>query len=307
MQENEAIQTEEEQEATEVVELDEVEQDSEAEQLEAPIEDVSVEETKVDQEQDELEDYSKNVQKRIKTLTKKMREQERAAQSAYEYAKNLQAENEVLKQNTSQYAENYQSEAENRLKAQRAQANAVLKSAYQDQDWDKVTKAQDILDKITVEESKIANGRLSIEPTTEYQQTPLPQGLQQPQQVPQQAPQPDPAAEDWAGKNEWFGEDEAMTLVAFNIHRRLVEEEGFDTNDPTYYTEIDKRIRAEFPHKFSGGEEAEPKGRIQQTVAPAGRSESSGRKRQVRLTKAEVEMARRLNVPLQEYAKHVRR
>jgi len=303
MQENEAIQTEEEQEATEVVELDEVEQDSEAEQLEAPIEDVSVEETKVDQEQDELEDYSKNVQKRIKTLTKKMREQERAAQSAYEYAKNLQAENEVLKQNTSQYAENYQSEAENRLKAQRAQANAVLKSAYQDQDWDKVTKAQDILDKITVEESKIANGRLSIEPTTEYQQTPLPQGLQQPQQV----PQPDPAAEDWAGKNEWFGEDEAMTLVAFNIHRRLVEEEGFDTNDPTYYTEIDKRIRAEFPHKFSGGEEAEPKGRIQQTVAPAGRSESSGRKRQVRLTKAEVEMARRLNVPLQEYAKHVRR
>ncbi len=302
MQENEAIQTEE-QEPTEVVELDEVEQDSESEQLAAPIEDVSVEETKVDQEQDELEDYSKNVQKRIKTLTKKMREQERAAQSAYEYAKNLQAENQVLKQNTSQYAENYQSEAENRLKAQRAQANAVLKSAYQDQDWDKVTKAQDILDKITVEESKIANGRLSIEPTTEYQQTPLPQGLQQPQQT----PQPDPAAEDWAGQNEWIGEDEAMTLVAFNIHRRLVEEEGFDTNDPTYYTEIDKRIRAEFPHKFSGGGEAEPKGKIQQTVAPAGRSESSGRKRQVRLTKAEVEMARRLNVPLQEYAKHVKR
>ena len=98
-----------------------------------------------------------------------------------------------------------------------------------------------------------------------------------------------------------------MTLVAFNIHRRLVEEEGFDTNDPTYYTEIDKRIRAEFPHKFSGGGEAETSGKMQQTVAPAGRSESSGRKRQVRLTKAEVEMARRLNVPLQEYAKHVRR
>ena len=303
MQENEAIQTEEEQEATEVVELDEVEQDSESEQVAAPIEDVSVEETKADQEQDELEDYSKNVQKRISNLTKKMREQERAAQSAYEYAKNLQAENEALKKNTSQYAESYQSEAENRLKAQRAQANAVLKSAYQDQDWDKVTKAQDILDKITVEESKIANGRLSIEPTTEYQEVQAPQGLQQPTPT----PQPDPAAEDWASQNEWFGEDEAMTLVAFNIHRRLVEEEGFDTNDPTYYTEIDKRIRAEFPHKFSDGGEAEPKGKIQQTVAPAGRSESSGRKRQVRLTKAEVEMARRLNVPLQEYAKHVRR
>ena len=147
---------------------------------------------------------------------------------------------------------------------------------------------------------------MSIEPTTEYQQVQTPQisqGLQQPQAT----PQPDPAAEEWAGKNEWFGEDEAMTLVAFNIHRRLIEEEGFDTDDPTYYTEIDKRIRAEFPHKFSGGGEAETSGKMQQTVAPAGRSESSGRKRQVRLTKAEVEMARRLNVPLQEYAKHVRR
>lgn len=302
MQENEAIQTEE-QEPTEVVELEEEVKESESEQSAAPIEDISEEETKADAEQDELEDYSKNVQKRISTLTKKMREQERAAQSAYEYAKNLQVENEALKKNTSAYAENYQSEAENRLKAQRAQANAVLKSAYQDQDWDKVTKAQDILDKITVEESKLANTKLSIEPTTEYQQTQIPQGFQQPQAT----PDPDPAAEDWASKNEWFGEDEAMTLVAFNIHRRLVEEEGFDTNDPTYYTEIDKRIRAEFPHKFNGVEGAEPKGKIQQTVAPAGRSESSGRKRQVRLTKAEVEMARRLNVPLQEYAKHVKR
>ena len=302
MQENEAIQTEE-QEPTEVVELEEEVKESESEQSAAPIEDISEQETQADAEQDELEDYSKNVQKRISTLTKKMREQERAAQSAYEYAKNLQAENEALKKNTSAYAENYQSEAENRLKARRAQANAVLKSAYQDQDWDKVTKAQDILDKITVEESKLANTKLSIEPTTEYQQTQIPQGFQQPQAT----PNPDPAAEDWASKNEWFGEDEAMTLVAFNIHRRLVEEEGFDTNDPTYYTEIDKRIRAEFPHKFNGVEEAEPKGKIQQTVAPAGRSESSGRKRQVRLTKAEVEMARRLNVPLQEYAKHVKR
>ena len=180
MQENEAIQTEE-QEPTEVVELEEEVKESESEQSAAPIEDISEEETKADAEQDELEDYSKNVQKRISTLTKKMREQERAAQSAYEYAKNLQAENEALKRNTSAYAENYQSEAENRLKAQRAQANAVLKSAYQDQDWDKVTKAQDILDKITVEESKLANNTLSIEPTTEYQQTQIPQGFQQPQ------------------------------------------------------------------------------------------------------------------------------
>ena len=301
MQETERAEPiEEVQELTEVVELEEeVKEDSPEES--APIEDVSAEAESESKDADELENYSQNVQKRISTLTKKMREQERAAESAYEYARNLQAENENLKQSSTQVNQNYQSEAESRLKAQRAQANSVLKSAYQDQDWDKVTKAQDILDKITVEESKLANTKMTVEAAPVYQT------YQQPQMPPQQPQAPDPAAEDWAGKNEWFGSDEAMTLVAFNIHKNLVEEEGFDTNDSSYYTEIDKRIRAEFPHKFNNGGEVQPKGRIQQTVAPAGRSESTGRKRQVKLSKSEVEMARRLNVPLQEYAKHIKR
>ena len=300
MQETENAVIEEVQEPTEVVELEEeVKEDSPPES--APIEDVSAEAESESQDADELENYSQNVQKRISTLTKKMREQERAAESAYEYARNLQAENENLKQNSTQINQNYQSEAESRLKAQRAQANAVLKSAYQEQDWDKVTKAQDILDKITVEESKLANTKLTVDTAPTYQT------YQQPQMPPQQPQTPDPAAEDWATKNEWFGSDEAMTLVAFNIHKNLVEDEGFDTNDSSYYTEIDKRIRAEFPHKFNDGGEVQPKGKIQQTVAPAGRSESTGRKRQVKLTKSEVEMARRLNVPLQEYAKHIKR
>ena len=300
MQETENAVIEEVQEPTEIVELEEeVKENSPVES--APIEDVSVEAESESKDADELENYSQNVQKRISTLTKKMREQERAAESAYEYARNLQAENENLKQSSTQVNQNYQSEAESRLKAQRAQANSVLKSAYQDQDWDKVTKAQDILDKITVEESKMANTKMTVEAAPVYQT------YQQPQMPPQQPQAPDPAAEDWAGKNEWFGSDEAMTLVAFNIHKNLVEEEGFDTNDSSYYTEIDKRIRAEFPHKFNDGGEVQPKGRIQQTVAPAGRSESTGRKRQVKLSKSEVEMARRLNVPLQEYAKHIKR
>ena len=300
MQETENAVIEEVQEPTEIVELEEeVKEDSPVES--APVEDVSVEAESESKDADELENYSQNVQKRISTLTKKMREQERAAESAYEYARNLQAENENLKQSSTQVNQNYQSEAESRLKAQRAQANSVLKSAYQDQDWDKVTKAQDILDKITVEESKLANTKMTVEAAPVYQT------YQQPQMPPQQPQAPDPAAEDWAGKNEWFGSDEAMTLVAFNIHKNLVEEEGFDTNDSSYYTEIDKRIRAEFPHKFNDGGEVQPKGRIQQTVAPAGRSESTGRKRQVKLSKSEVEMARRLNVPLQEYAKHIKR
>tara|TARA_R100001440_G_scaffold17929_1_gene30116 strand:+ start:1905 stop:2816 length:912 start_codon:yes stop_codon:yes gene_type:complete len=303
MQDAEKVEATEEsvQEPTEVVELDEeVTESKETES--APIEDISAEESAKYKEEDELEDYSKNVQKRIATLTKKMREQERAANSAYEYAKNLQAENEQLRKSSSELKTNYQTEAESRLKSQRAQANAVLKSAYQDQDWDKVTKAQDILDKINIEESKLANTK--IIPETQNQAPPV-----QPQDMNRQQMQKavDPKAEEWANKNEWFGTDKVMTTAAFTIHDILTNEEGIDANNPMYYSELDKRIRNEFPHKFEDDVETTTKPKVQQTVAPAGRSESSGRKKQVKLTKSEVEMARRLNVPLKEYAKHIRR
>jgi hypothetical protein len=288
----------------EIVEL-ETEESSEGKEAEAVVENVSEEEEKKVKKEDELEDYSKGVQKRIATLTKKMREQERAANSAYEYAQSLQAENQKLKQSSTELNKNYLSEAQNRLNSQRAQANAVLKNAYQEQDWDKVTKAQGILDKITVEESKLANTTpVQVEQPTSYQNYQAP--IQQQAPVQQQA-QPDPAAEDWASKNEWFGEDETMTLAAFNIHRKLIEEEGFDTSDTTYYDEIDKRIRTEFPHKFSTGDEVKSNSKMQQNVAPAGRSDSSGRKRQVKLSASEVQMAKRLNVPLGEYAKYIKR
>jgi hypothetical protein len=304
MQEEKVMATEAEDqiEEGEVVEIEE--EQSSDESKNAPIENVSEEESEKDSKEDELENYSKSVQKRIANLTKKMREQERAAQSAYEYAKNLQAENQSLKTSTSKLNQNYYSEAENRLKSQRAQANSVLKNAYQEQDWDKVTKAQEILDKITVEESKLANNRMTIQREPQYYDAPMPQ--QQAFQQPAAAPEPDPAAEDWASKNEWFGQDETMTLAAFNIHRKLVEEEGFDPSDTMYYDEIDKRIRVEFPHKFEG---TTTNSKMQQTVAPAVRSgnSGSGRKRQVKLTKSEVEMARRLNVPVQEYAKYIKR
>jgi len=288
----------------EIVEL-ETEESAEDKEVEAVVENVSEEEEKKVKKEDELEDYSKGVQKRIATLTKKMREQERAANSAYEYAQSLQAENQKLKQSSTELNKNYLSEAQNRLNSQRAQANAVLKNAYQEQDWDKVTKAQGILDKITVEESKLANTTpVQVEQPTNYQNYQAP--MQQQAPVQQQA-QPDPAAEDWASKNEWFGEDETMTLAAFNIHRKLIEEEGFDTSDTTYYDEIDKRIRTEFPHKFSTGDEVKSNSKMQQNVAPAGRSDSSGRKRQVKLSASEVQMAKRLNVPLGEYAKYIKR
>ncbi len=291
----------------EIVEL-ETEEVSEDKEAVAAVEDVSVEEEKQVKKEDELEDYSKGVQKRIATLTKKMREQERAANSAYEYAQALQAENQNLKQSSTQANKNYLSEAQNRLTSQRAQANAVLKSAYQEQDWDKVTKAQGILDKITVEESKLANSKPVVEQEqpNNYQTYQQPMQQQQ-QQMAQQQAKPDPEAEKWADENEWFGQDETMTLAAFNIHRKLIEEEGFDTSVSTYYDEIDKRIRTEFPHKFSTGDEVKSNSKMQQNVAPAGRSDSSGRKRQVKLSASEVQMAKRLNVPLSEYAKYIKR
>ena len=301
----ENLKVEEQVDDGELVNLEEDQPGTQPEAVEEPKDEVEVveetsEEEPGEEKKDEYEDYSKNVQKRIATLTKKMREQERAAESAYAYAKSLQDENVKLKESTTQLNSNYQTEAENRLKSQRAQANNVLKTAYQEQDWDKVTKAQEILDKITVEESKLQFTKMQAPSVESAQAQVIPNPLEQPQQ----AVEPDPKAEEWAQKNEWFGADEPMTLVAFNIHNKLLEQ-GFDPDDPMYYDEIDKQMRVEFPHKFSDGGSVEPS-KIQQTVAPAGRTTNSKGRKQVRLTKSQVDMAKRLNVPLKEYAKHLK-
>ncbi len=170
----ENLKVEEQVDDGELVNLEEDQPETQPEAVEEPKDEVEVveetsEEEPGEEKKDEYEDYSKNVQKRIATLTKKMREQERAAESAYAYAKSLQDENVKLKESTTQLNSNYQTEAENRLKSQRAQANNVLKSAYQEQDWDKVTKAQEILDKITVEESKLQFTKMQA-PSVESQQ-----------------------------------------------------------------------------------------------------------------------------------------
>ena len=301
----ENLKVEEQVDDGELVNLEEDQPETQPEAVEEPKDEVEVveetsEEEPGEEKKDEYEDYSKNVQKRIATLTKKMREQERAAESAYAYAKSLQDENVKLKESTTQLNSNYQTEAENRLKSQRAQANNVLKTAYQEQDWDKVTKAQEILDKITVEESKLQFTKMQAPSVESAQAQVIPNPLEQPQQT----VEPDPKAEEGAQKNEWFGSDEPMTLVAFNIHNKLLEQ-GFDPDDPMYYDEIDKQMRVEFPHKFSDGGSVEPS-KIQQTVAPAGRTTNSKGRKQVRLTKSQVDMAKRLNVPLKEYAKHLK-
>ena len=184
-----------------------------------------------------------------------------------------------------------------------------MKNAHEVSDFDKVAKAQDILAKIAVEESKILQSKSQVEYQDQVEQNNQqviynePQGYQQNVPSYQTTPsEPDPKAQSWADKNTWFGEDETMTLAAFNIHRKLVEEEGFDPKSDEYYTEVDNRIRLEFPHKFDVK-------KPQQRVASAARADTKvkGSKKQVKLSPSEVAMAKKLNVPLSEYAKHVKR
>jgi len=299
----------------EIVELDPIEEEkpkteipmeSVDEEAEAKLEDVS--DAPEEKKEEELEDYSKSVQKRINNLTRKLREAERGQESAYEYAKRTAAENEQLKTKSSNLDRSYLMEAENRLKSQKQQAMSALKSAHEVQDFDKVAKAQEVLAKIAVEENKVNTSKMALEQPVQEQPVNIngqpQQNVQQIAPQYQAPPKLDAKQEKWVENNSWFGEDEIMTLAAFSIDQKLVQE-GFDPKTDEYYNEVDKRLRTEFPHKF---EESSAKSKPQQKVASAGRvAGNTSSKRQVKLSPAEVQMAKRLNVPLTEYAKYVKR
>ena len=276
------------------------------EEAEKAIEDVSQEPE--EKSTDELEDYSEKVKKRIGNLTRKLREAERGQESAYEYAKRVAEENQQLKTRSSSLDKSYLNEAESRLKSQKAQAIAALKNAHEVADYEKVAKAQEVLAKIAVEENKVSESKIVIEQQEEqqvdYQNYYPNQSLQN---QTQQAAVPELVGRDkeWVDNNEWFGQDEVMTMGAMAINKQL-ESEGFDLGSEEYYSEVDKRIREEFPQKF---DESSVKSKPQQKVASAGRvaGNTSSNKRQVKLSPSEVQMAKRLNVPLGEYAKYVKR
>ena len=309
-EENAKVLEEEQVEEGEVVELEPIEEEQPKTEIpmepvdkeaDAQIEDVS--DTPEAKKEEELEDYSKSVQKRINTLTRKLREAERGQESAYEYAKRTAAENQQLKAKTSNLDRSYLMEAENRLKSQKQQATTALKSAHEVQDYDKVAKAQEVLAKIAVEEAKVNASKVALEQEPPLQQA-QPTQMQQPVQSYQAPPKLDEKQETWVENNTWFGEDEIMTLAAFSIDQKLIQE-GYDPKTDEYYNEVDKRLRKEFPHKF---EESSATSKPQQKVASAGRvAGNTSSKRQVKLSPAEVQMAKRLNVPLTEYAKYVKR
>jgi len=254
---------------------------------------------------DELASYSKNVQSRIKKLTEKYRKEERDREEATRIAQQLMQENQQLKQRMQNLDSGYLAEYGNRLESQTAQVKALYRQAYEAGDTEKMLEAQEQLSRLTIEHERlrIAKQRADTQRTPAPTQQVPTQAAPMQQPAPVRAPEPDRKAKTWAEKNTWFGTDEVMTYAAFGIHRKLVEEEGFDPTSDDYYTEVDRRIRAEFPQKFkprSGGAQ------VASAVASASRSTASQGRRTVRLTPSQVQMAKRLNVPLEEYAKYVK-
>ena len=251
----------------------------------------------------ELEDYGKKVQGRIDKLTKKVREAERREQAATEYAKNVYHENKSLQQKAQSLDDGYVNQYENRVTAELDTVKKQLKQAVETGDVDKQVEANQHLARLSVEAERVRTTQEKKERFKKQQEEEAerePQQYQQqytpPQMPPQQA---DPKAESWAVKNEWFGKDEPMTLTSFSIHRNLVEE-GFDPQSDSYYSEVDIRMRKNFPHKFD--QQVSPT----QTVASANRGGPVRRKGTVRLTPSQVAISKKLGVPLSEYAKYVK-
>ena len=262
----------------------------------------------------EHDEYSKKVQRRIDSLTKKAREAERQQEAAINYARNMQAENSQLKGRVQDLDQGYVNEYGDRIATQSESLEKDLESAIATNDTAAQVETQKKLAQLVIEEERVKAAKqqqAQWQHRIAAQQQLAAQQAQQAQQAPQAQPQiparADPKAEDWASKNEWFGDDDAMTFAAFGIHKTLVEDEGFDTESPSYYDELDKRIREAFPHKFGGGATVSVSEgrRPQQSVASATRSSNSGRKT-VRLSASEVAIANKLGVPLDEYAKHKR-
>jgi hypothetical protein len=267
-------------------------------------EDVSRETSSEEKTEDSLDDYSDSVQKRIARLTKKYREAERQREEALKYAEGLKKQYDESQSKYSQLDKGYLSEFESRVTTQTEVVKDNLKRAIQARDADAIVKAQEQLAQLTLDNERLkATKKLEEEKTVQQEAAPQAQQPQQPQA--QQPAQPDPKAEKWARDNSWFGQDEAMTYAAFGIHKKLIEEEGFDAQSDEYYNEINSRMRKEFPHKFSGEANVGKQSKPVQTVASAKRVNKDGR-RSVRLTPSQVAIAKRLGVPLEEYARYVK-
>ena len=251
--------------------------------------------------QDELKEYSEGVQKRIAKLTKKMREAERQRDEATRYAKTVLEKQKAAESKLLKIEPDYVQSLEASVKSGIEAAVAKLGQAREAGDIKSEVEAQKEIARLGVQEARITQQKAALEAT---QNTPAQsETREQTLETPAPTQEVDPRAEEWASKNRWFGTDSAMTYTAFDIHKKLTEEEGYDPKSSEYYSEVDKRIRLEFPHKFDSNQTTETT-KPTQTVASAKRSVKSSRKT-VRLTPSQVTIARKLGVPLEEYAKQL--
>ena len=297
---------EENQEQEELV-VETPEQEEEAPEKAAVAESEPAKEAKSGDE--ELDSYSKGVQNRIKKLTEKYRQEERDKAEALRVSQQLIEENKKLKSRMQALDTGYLSEYGTRLQSQTEAAKRAYKEAYESGDADRMIEAQQALSNIAVETQRYNTAKTRAEQQAEQQKLQVQRQQQQPAQQPAQqqqpTPQPDPRAQSWAQKNDWFGEDRIMTTAAFTIHKQLVEEEGFDPQTDEYYTEVDKRMRSEFPHKFQTPKKSGGGSQVASAGNSASRSNKQGR-RSVKLTHSQVAIAKKLGVPLEEYAKYVK-
>lgn len=249
---------------------------------------------------DELSEYSKNVQDRIRKITQKYRKEESERKAAIEYAEAVQKQNKELKERLESLDQSYVGEFGTRIDSQIQAAKAAYQKAYDEGNADEMFEAQKNLSKLALDQAQLEQSKKQMEKRAKQAE----EAPQQPAQAPQQQAEPDPKAEAWAEKNDWFGTDQPMTYAAFGVHRQLIEDEGFDPRSDEYYKELDRRIRTEFPHKFSDTQKSSSP-RVASADSSASRAPSKG-KRKVKLTPSQIAIAKRLNVPLEEYAKYVK-
>ena len=249
--------------------------------------------------EEEIDQYSKSVQNRIKKLVTARRQEERDKEEAIRYAEALRKENEELKERNTTLNKGYNAQYEGRVGSQLEQAKKAFKDAYDSGDSDAIVAANQAIARITLDEE-----RLRVIKAREEKNEAAVQQQQQPQEQQQPAANPDPKAKAWADRNDWFGNDRVMTVGAYAIHEDLANE-GFDLTSDDYYSELDKRLRVEFPQKFENNTTNGGTARVASADSSASRSTKKGR-RAVKLTPSQVAIAKKLGVSLEDYAKHVK-
>ena len=302
MQEEEVKEKEEELEEGQEIEIEEEKPDD---KQEAVVDSkASAEEEKQDaSDADDLSEYSESVKKRISKLTSKFREEERQRNEAIKFAESVKKQNEELQAKLNKLDNTYVGEFDTRVQSQSIAAKEAYRKAVEENDVDAMYEAQQNISRIAMEEARL--NQIKRDREEEAKRVEANGATPAPAQQPAPPPRPDPKAEEWAKKNTWFGQDQTMTYAAFGLHKQLIEDEGFDATSDEYYTELDNRIRSEFPHKFQETLKKSNSPRVASAGTTASKSSTKGR-RTVKLTPSQIAIAKRLNVPLEEYAKYVK-